>query len=296
MKPSESHQPFHLIQDSRPDSRFDDRFQYTKTPQPDWKPGQGISHAPLPDRQIYSTPGPVKTFVPYQNISVPDVYRLMINSIVPRPIALCSTLSENGKPNLAPFSYFNAVGSNPPTLMVSFTKSPRAEKDTALNIKSTKEFVVAIISEPFIEAANYTSIDSPQEVSEWELSGLNPEPSMKVKPPRVREASINMECELDNLKKLIFFLKKKKMFDPSDSTKLTQTFIIGRIKAWHVREEILIDGGPSISIEKLMPMCRLGGISYGRIISGFELTRPVWKKEVEREEVKRILSEKKKEI
>ncbi|CAH7670840.1 hypothetical protein PPACK8108_LOCUS5578 [Phakopsora pachyrhizi] len=270
-----SHPPFKQVENSRPDFKFDEKFEYTKTPQPDWKPGQGISDAPLPNREIYSSSGPIKTFIPYENLSVADGYKLMISAIVPRPIAFCSTLSEDGKPNLAPFSYFNAVGFNPPAVMVSITKNPTAEKDTALNIKKTKEFVVAIISEPFIEAANYTAIDSPPEVSEWDLSGLNPVPSLKVKPARVKEASVNMECELD-------------------STKLTQTCMIGRIKAWHIKEDIMINDGPTISIEKLMPMGRLGGISYSRVNSGFELDGPVWKDEVESEEVKRILTEKKK--
>ncbi|EGG01880.1 uncharacterized protein MELLADRAFT_53476 [Melampsora larici-populina 98AG31] len=272
------HPPFKQVEDSRPDYETKNTFHYTKTPQPDWKAGDGLNNANLKHREVYEDPSisGIKTYIPYENISVPDSYKLMINSIVPRPIALCSTLSEDGVPNLAPFSYFNAVGHNPPIIMISSTDLPR-QKDTAVNIRKTKEFVVNIISEPFVEAANFTSMDSPAGVSEWKLSGLTPQASLKVKPPRCQEASVSMECEL------------VLMFDHDDPKKLSQTMILGRIKAWNIKEAILVDGGPSISVEKLMPISRLGGISYSRVTTAFELTRPVWEKVKDEPEIKSLL-------
>ncbi|KAG0144387.1 hypothetical protein CROQUDRAFT_660055 [Cronartium quercuum f. sp. fusiforme G11] len=276
------HPPFKQVENSRPAFETKNTFQYTKTPQPDWAPGQGVNDADLKHAELYREPtaSGTKTFVPYENISVPDAYKLMINSVVPRPIALCSTLSVDGHPNLAPFSYFNAVGHNPPVIMVSFTAAGGKQKDSGDNIKKTKEFVVNIISEPFIEAANYTAIDAPPGVSEWALSGLTQLASTKVKPARCQEAAISMECELEHL---------YETFDPSEPSKLTQTVVLGRIKAWHIKESVLVDGGPSISIEKLMPIARLGGISYTRVNTAFELTRPVWEKEKELPEVKALL-------
>ncbi|POV95748.1 hypothetical protein PSTT_16069 [Puccinia striiformis] len=199
-------------------------------------------------------------------------------------------------------------------VMMSCTASGGGDKDTAANIRATKEFVIAIISEPFIEAANYTSIDTPSGISEWTLSGLTPEPSTKVKPARVQEAAVNMECELEHL---------HEMHDPTDPKKLTQVIVIGRIKAWHIKKEVLVDGntsGPMVAFDKLMPIARLGkenkkfavnglinaiicivyvsfadrscsGISYCRALECFELPRPIWKEEKEKEEVKKLLAD-----
>ncbi|KAA1084930.1 hypothetical protein PGT21_032340 [Puccinia graminis f. sp. tritici] len=277
------HPPFKQVEASRPDFDSGHLSRYTKTPQPDWQVGQGANNAPLPGAKIYQSPAPTKTFVPYESISPSEMYKLMISSVVPRPIGFCSTLSADGNTNLAPFSYFNAAGSDPPCLMMSFTAtSVGGDKDTIANIRTTKEFVIAIISEPFIEAANYTAIDAPSEVSEWLLSGLTPEPSIKVKPARVQEAAVNMECELEYL---------HEMFDPSNPKKLTQVIVIGRIKAWHIKKDVLVDDTPLVALEKLMPIGRLGGITYSRTIERFELPRPIWKEEKEKDEVKKVLSQ-----
>ncbi|KNZ52532.1 hypothetical protein VP01_3540g2 [Puccinia sorghi] len=301
------HPPFKQVEQTRPDFNSGHVLRFTKTVQPDWQVGQGLNNAPLPHAKIYHSPGPTKTFIPYQDISPPEMYKLMISSVVseallviawlsssassmptdtryswrccqvPRPIGFCSTLSADGRPNLAPFSYFNAAGSNPPCVMMSCTtNSTSVDKDTAANIRNTKQFVIAIISESFIEAANYTSINTPPDVSEWTLSGLTPGPSVKVRPARVQEAAVNMECELD-------------------PTKLTQVIVIGNIKAWHVKSDVLVDGSsaPMVDLEKLMPISRLGGISYARVLERFELPRPVWEEEKEKDQVKKVLSNQK---
>lgn len=119
----------------------------------------------------------------------------------PRPIGFISSVSAAGVTNLAPFSYFTMANHDPPVVVVSFTHPAPKDgqpvlKETCQNILDTKEFVANIISESFVEAANYTSIDAPAEVSEWALSGLTPVASKLVKAPRVGESAFAMECEL----------------------------------------------------------------------------------------------------
>ncbi|KIP08478.1 hypothetical protein PHLGIDRAFT_69237, partial [Phlebiopsis gigantea 11061_1 CR5-6] len=105
-------------------------------------------------------------------------YKILTSTVIPRPIAFVSTISSDGIPNLAPMSYFSLVAHNPPLLSVSFSLSKGKPKDSRENILATKEFTVSIISEPFVEAANATSVDAPPEVDEWLLAGLTPEPSV----------------------------------------------------------------------------------------------------------------------
>jgi len=85
------------------------------------------------------------------------------------------------------------------------------------------------------------------------------------------------------------------MFDPSNPTKLSQVIVIGNIKAWHIKNDVLVDGSgaPMVALEKLMPISRLGGISYARVLEGFELPRPVWEEEKEKDQVKKVLSNQK---
>ncbi|POW08743.1 hypothetical protein PSTT_07247 [Puccinia striiformis] len=316
------HPPFKQVEQTRPDFDAGHSLRYTKTPQPDWHVGQGLNNAQVPHAEIFRSPGPVETFIPYEDLSPAEMYKLMISSIVPRPIGFCSTLSADGKPNLAPFSYFNAAGSSPPCVMMSCTASGGGDKDTAAAISEPLKNSLSLSS---LSPANYTSIDTPSGISEWTLSGLTPEPSTKVKPARVQEAAVNMECELEHL---------HEMHDPTDPKKLTQVIVIGRIKAWHIKKEVLVDGntsGPMVAFDKLMPIARLGyaqnflinfyrkenkkfavnglinaiicivyvsfadrscsGISYCRALECFELPRPIWKEEKEKEEVKKLLAD-----
>lgn len=139
-----------------------------------------------------------------------------MQAVTPRPIGFLSTVDAQGRTNLAPFSYFNIACHDPPIVMVAFTHPNGQElKGTCENILETKEFVANMyarrfallrslladrtrrrISEPFVEAANFTSIDAPKGVSEWPLSGLTPVPSKLVKPARVGESAFVMECVL----------------------------------------------------------------------------------------------------
>ena len=117
--------------------------------------------------------------------------------IVPRPIAWVSSMHPDGAVNLAPFSFFNALASDPPMVMIAFNgyHEHGGEKDTLYNIKSTGEFVVNMVPLSLKDAMNTTTAPVKHEVDEMELAGLSPEDSILVKPPRVREAPIHLECE-----------------------------------------------------------------------------------------------------
>jgi flavin reductase (DIM6/NTAB) family NADH-FMN oxidoreductase RutF len=129
-----------------------------------------------------------------------SVYKLMIGAIVPRPIALVATVSGDGARNLAAFSFFTGVSANPPVVcfspMVRGGNSAEPQKDTLRNIVATREFVVNIVSEDFSEKMNQTAPEFPPEVDEFAVSGLTPVASDLVRPPRVGESLISMECKL----------------------------------------------------------------------------------------------------
>jgi flavin reductase (DIM6/NTAB) family NADH-FMN oxidoreductase RutF len=130
-----------------------------------------------------------------------QVYKLMIGIIVPRPIALVSTVDRAGVRNLAPFSFFNGVGSNPPTVLFCPTLRAAEEmrdgkKDTLRNVEETGEFVINVVSDAISAAANAASAEVPPEVDEFDLSGLTPIPSEVVRAPRAAESPAQMECKL----------------------------------------------------------------------------------------------------
>lgn len=123
-------------------------------------------------------------------------YSLMISGIVPRPIGLTSTISAEGKANLAPLSYFQIVDHDPPVFMLAFSGRGGALKDTLRNLRETGEVVLNTVSENMIEAVNATSVDAPPDVSKWVLSGLTKGPSTTFKPARVMEAVFSIETKL----------------------------------------------------------------------------------------------------
>ncbi|GFZ49177.1 hypothetical protein JCM24511_06927 [Saitozyma sp. JCM 24511] len=194
---------------------------------------------------------------------------------------LAPTLTPN--PQLAPMSYFNMVSHNPPTIMVSIQsdpKSPEGLKDTSRNVLSTRQFCCSIISETFVEAANYTSIDAPPDVSEWDLSGLTPRQSELVKPPHVAESAFSMECELSHAHEL-----------RRDDGVLSNTVVFGRVKRIHAKEFLFDPEDPmKVVLERLRPVTRLGGLGYGRVTEMFDLPRPVWDKVKDTPEVRAALN------
>ncbi|WP_456384306.1 flavin reductase family protein [Persephonella sp.] len=188
-----------------------------------------------------------------------QIYKLMTSIIVPRPIAWISTVSRDGIYNLAPFSYFAGISSDPPLLLVSIgSKSPGVKKDTWKNIEETGEFVVNMVTEDVLEKMNQTSLPYESEVDEFREAGLTPIPSSVVKPPRVKESPVNIEC---------------RRFQIIEIGRMG--LILGEILKVHVRDDILNDKG-YVDTTKLKIIGRLGGANYC-LISGentFELRRP----------------------
>jgi len=240
-------------------------FKLTEPPNVSWKVGDGLSKTPL--GQDWKTDGELgwKTWNMAQT-SPSDATQILNSTVVPRPIAFVSTLSAENNPNLAPFSFFQVVAYNPPIISVSFRLSPRQPKNTRDNILATKEFVVNLISEPFVEAANETSVEAPADVSEWDISGLTQEPSVHVKPARVKESAVSLECEL---------FQSQDIF-PDGATAPSATLVLGRVKYVHVRNSVLRPDGLRADPEKLRPISRISGVTYARLGEGFDLKRPEW--------------------
>ena len=126
-----------------------------------------------------------------------DSYRLLVNLVVPRPIALVTSLDKNGLVNAAPFSFFNLMGVDPPVVALGIARDasrPLGLKDTARNILHNGEFVLHAVNEAIAEAMNICGTDFPPEMSEIEAAGFTLLPSVQVKPPRIAEAAAQMEC------------------------------------------------------------------------------------------------------
>jgi flavin reductase (DIM6/NTAB) family NADH-FMN oxidoreductase RutF len=191
-----------------------------------------------------------------------SLYKIMLGSIVPRPIGWVSTVDTEGRHNLAPFSFFNAVCANPPTLLFcsGVRSTDGSSKDTLINIRATGEFVVNIVSESLAEAMNLTAGEYPADVDEFELARLTPAPSVVVHPPRVAESLIQFECKLTQI------------VEVSDQPG-GGSVVIGRIVYIHVHDDVLI-GTDKIDIAKLQPIGRLAGTSYTRVNDIFDIVRP----------------------
>ncbi len=195
-------------------------------------------------------------FIRTDEQTVHDNYKLLIGSIVPRPIAFVTSLDEAGVVNAAPFSFFNIVNDDPAMVMFSCVRKPNGEmKDTARNILTSKEFIVHIVDEDNVAAINHTSINAPSGVSEVELAGLTTVPGQTVKVPRVQECKIAMECRL------------------AQHVELGHCdMIIGEVIGFYIDEELYENG--RIDIGKLKPVSRLAGASYAAIGRIFDMDRP----------------------
>jgi flavin reductase (DIM6/NTAB) family NADH-FMN oxidoreductase RutF len=191
-----------------------------------------------------------------------EVYKLMTASIVPRPIAWVSTLSIEGQPNLAPFSFFNGVCSAPPTVV--FCPMVRAtdgdQKDTLRNVRQTGEFVVNFVTEALAEAMNLTAAEVPPEVNEFERAGLTPAPSKLVKVPRVAESPIHFECTLNQIVTI--------SEQPGGGY-----LVIGTVVHMHFDDSVFREGN-YIDLAAYQPIGRLTGSGYSRVRDTFELKRP----------------------
>lgn len=190
-----------------------------------------------------------------------DIYKLMVGAIVPRPIAFVSSLDAAGIGNLAPFSYFTACSSNPPVVCFCTTarSGPLPTKDTLRNIQATGEFVVNIVSEEFAQQMNACSAEVSPEIDEFDLSGLTRLPSELVKPPRVAESHVQMECRL------------RQVVTVSDKPG-GGYLVLGEVLVFHVDEAVL--EGDKIDPARLRAIGRMGGPTYIRTTDRFDLARP----------------------
>lgn len=190
-----------------------------------------------------------------------DLYHLLIGAIVPRPIAWVSTISPRGVPNLAPFSYFNGVGVAPPSLCFSpLNRRDGSKKHTIRNIEDVPEFVVNVVPARLADAMNISSGDLDYEVSEFAAAGVTPQAAQRVRPPRVAESPISMECELIQIVEV-------------GTGPLAANLVIGRIVLMHVDDAVLDPAG-RIDPRKLDLIGRMGGDAYTRTRDLFEIERP----------------------
>ncbi len=195
--------------------------------------------------------------------NAPETYPLRTGIVTPRPIAWITTISPSGIVNLAPFSFFNAFGSNPPVVAFSPTlKRDGSKKDTLRNLETTGEFVVHSSVESLAEKVNLTSRDLPPDESEIELAGLHAVPSLKVKPPRLKEAPTAMECRVLQI-------------IPLGNGPISGNLVIGEVVLIHISDEVLDPSG-RVDPLKIKTVGRLGAEHWCRTAGAlFDLKRPV---------------------
>lgn len=193
-------------------------------------------------------------------LSERENYKFLIGSIIPRPIAFVTSLSEKGVLNGAPFSYFNIVSSNPPMISVSIQRSGGKQKDTARNILNTKEFVIHIVDEDNVQKINETAATLPPDESEIELAQLTPVNSVKLTVPGVKEAKIRLECKLE------------KSLELGGNDTPGCDLLIGKIVQFHIDPVIFHEG--KIDPRGLGAVSRLAGIHYAKVGDIFTIERP----------------------
>ncbi len=190
-----------------------------------------------------------------------DAYHMLVGLVTPRPIAWVTTVSPAGVVNLAPFSFFNAFGSNPPIVVFSPTnKRDGSKKDTLRNLETLGEFVVNVVTADLAAKANLTSKELPPDESEVVLAELSTLPSVKVKPPRIAESPASLECIV-------------RQIIPCGTGAIAANLVIGEIVMMHVSDDVLgSDGRPDP--RKLQTVARLGNEYWCRTSDLFELKRP----------------------
>ncbi len=198
-----------------------------------------------------------------------QIYKLMTGIIVPRPIALVSTVDRAGMANLAPFSFFSGVGSNPPTVLfcpaLRVTSEPGAgyrpemRKDTLRNVEETGEFTINVVDEAMAMAANATAADVPPDVDEFELGGLTPAASVVVRPSRVAESPAQMECRLLQ----VIYTSRA----PGGGV-----IVLGEVVRFHLREDLLEDF--RVDPDGLDAVGRMAGNTWVRTRDRIEVIRP----------------------
>jgi flavin reductase (DIM6/NTAB) family NADH-FMN oxidoreductase RutF len=184
--------------------------------------------------------------------------------VVPRPIAWVSTISHDGVVNLAPFSMFNYLGDDPPFVFFSGSCRPGTGqvKDSVTNAEETGEFVVNMATYELREQVVASSSVVPPEVDEFEIAGVTKLPCRMVKPPRVAESPINLECVYHNT-----------MTVPANRRDTIHRVVVGRVVGIHIQDEMLTAEG-LVDIEKIRPLARLGYKNYTSVTAVFPIKMP----------------------
>lgn len=199
-------------------------------------------------------------FLDFSTLPDRDRYKLMVACVVPRPIAWVVTADATGAVNAAPYSFFNAMSSDPPLVAIGIGTRPSGdEKDTGANIRATGQFVVNLVNAANAPAMNHTAYDYPPGVDEVARAGLTTLPSHHVKPPRIAESPVAMECELFQ------------MLDVSPE----RAIVLGRVVAMHITDEAILDKNRLyIDTPKLDLVGRMHGAGwYARTTDLFEMKR-----------------------
>ncbi|PYZ97028.1 hypothetical protein CR205_13955 [Alteribacter lacisalsi] len=194
------------------------------------------------------------------NLSKKENYRFLTETIIPRPIAFVTSVSDEGVLNAAPFSYFNVVSADPPILMISIGKRGDSKKDTSRNIVEKGEFVVHITDEKNVQEMNAAAANLPPDESEVERVGLTPVESTAVSVPGLKESQVRFECRLE--RHLAF-----------DGKEASTDVVFGRIVQYHVDESLMDENG-SVQADLLRPIARLGGKDYANLGEIFSIERP----------------------
>ena len=189
-----------------------------------------------------------------------DIYKILIGTVLPRPIAWVSTVDASGNINLAPFSFFTVASVNPPILCFSpLLQENSIEKDTLVNIRQTSEFVVNIVSYALAQTMNRTSGPYPSDVNEFDVAGATAKQSTLVKPPCVADSLVNFECKLQQI-------------IPFGSEPRAGNLVLGRVCNIHIHPDIVRNG--EVDSKSLDAIGRLGGNMYTTVRDCFEMERP----------------------
>ena len=198
-------------------------------------------------------------------IPTPELHQYLIGTVAPRPIAFVSSLSAEGEPNLAPYSFFNVFGSNPPIAVFSSNRRVRdnSTKDTFSNVEATREVVINLVSHDIVHQMTLASVEYPHGVSEFAKAGLTPLPSEVVKPFRVKESPVQFECKVEQM-------------IPTGEGGGAGTLMVCRILRMHLSEHIF-DENDKIDPQRIDLMGRLGRAFYCRANGDavFPILRPV---------------------
>lgn len=199
-----------------------------------------------------------------KEVSVPEFHQWLLGAVTPRPIAFASTVDKEGRINLSPFSFFNCFGANPPLLIFSPARSGRKNttKHTYENVLEVPEVVINIVSHAMVQQTSLASAEYPKGVNEFRKSGFTEVPSVMVKPPRVGESPVSMEC------KVIQVIQTGNMGAAGN-------LVICQVLLMHVREDVL-DENRNIDPFKLDVVARLGRDWYCRVQGNaiFKVPRP----------------------